>query len=292
MGRSSQIEEDHEAKPRRRYLLGIGFTAMSLALLVLILGAISCSPEQVTPTPEPEGGRPRCRKAALVDQVALTHPNPEFIDQALAYLREAGFSVDVYQGEEITVEFYRTLPTHGYELILLRTHATNTFDETQPDGTMILHPRGPVVLLTSEPYAENRYVREQLTDRVGRARGLHRDNSPLYFAIRPGFVSRDMRGYFEGALIIIGGCRSLGAGDLAEAFFERGASAVVGWNDWVDLSHNDQALLHLLRGLTTDKLALGQAVRKAMDEVGPDPFYESTLIYLTQAGGSFTLWDH
>ncbi|MFQ5812739.1 MAG: hypothetical protein ACE5I2_06060 [Anaerolineae bacterium] len=283
MKRSAQLKEDYEAKPRRRYLLWIGSIAIFLALLVLILSTISSSPGQVTPTPEPEGGRPRYRKAALVDQLALTNPNPEFTDQALTYLREAGFSVDVYEGEEITVEFYRTLPTKGYQLILFRSHSTNILNETIPGG--------PVFLFTSELYDKNRYVKEQLTNHIGRARMLY-DGSPLYFAIVAGFVRQDMVGRFEDTLIIIGGCQSMGTPDLAQAFIGRGASAVVGWNDWVDLSHNDKAILHLLRGLTTERLTLEQAVRKTMNEIGPDPAYESILNYLTREVGTYTLWNY
>ena len=269
--------------------------AVFLALLVLIIGTTCSSPRQVTPIPEPEP-----RKAALVDQVALTNPNPEFTDQALAYLREAGFSVDVYEGEEITIEFYRTLPAKGYQLILFRTHSTNILNETLPGG--------PVFLFTSELYEKNKYVKEQVANRIGRARVLydpstalrrgsgqgsgHRDNSPLYFAIVSGFVRQDMKGRFEDTLIIIRGCQSLGTPDLAQAFIERGASAVVGWNEWVDLSHNDKAILHLLRGLTTGRLTLEQAVRKTMNEIGPDPAYKSILNYLTGEVGTYTLWNY
>ena len=271
MKTNTQLKNDCEAKPRRRYLLGIEPIAVLLALLVLILGTISCSPQQVPPTPTPET---EPRKAALVDQIALTNQNPEFTDQALGYLSEAGFSTDVYEGKEITVEFFRTLSGKGYQLILFRTHATNILNETQPGG--------PVFLFTSEVYDKNKYVKEQLANRLGRARVLYDDNSPLYFAIISGFVRQDMVGRFDDTLIIIGGCQSLGTPDLAQALIARGASAVVGWNDWVDLSHNDQALLHLLRGLTTEKLTLEQAVRKTMNEIGPDPVYDSSLTYLTQ----------
>ena len=250
--------------------------AVFLALLILS----SCSPQQVTPTPTPE--EPETRKAALVDQIALTNPNPDFTGQALAYLKEAGFSVDVYAGEEITIEFYRTLPAKGYKLILIRTHSTNILNENIPGG--------PVFLFTSEIYDKNRYVKEQLTNRIGRARLLYDDNSPLYFAIVSGFVRQDMRGRFDDTLIIIGGCQSLGTPDLAQAFIDRGALAVVGWNEWVDLSHNDQAILYLLRGLTVEKLTLEQAVRKTMNEIGPDPTYDSILTYLTREGGTVTLW--
>jgi hypothetical protein len=249
-----------------------------LALLVFILSTACSSPQQVTPTLEAEP-----RKAALVDQIALTNPDPEFTNQALAYLKEAGFSTDVYEGEEITIEFYRTLPTKGYKLILIRTHATNVLNEKIPGG--------PVFLFTSEIYEKNRYVKEQLANRIGRARALYDEDSPLYFAILSGFVRQDMEGRFEDTLMIIGGCQSLGTTDLAQAFIDRGASAVVGWDEWVDLSHNDQALLHLLHGLTTDKLTLEQAVRRTMNEIGPDPAYDSILTYLTQEGGPSTLWN-
>jgi hypothetical protein len=242
-----------------------------LLLLALTLSVACSSPQQVTPTPTTQPG---VKKAALVDQIALTNPNPEFTEQALAYLEEAGFSTDVYEGEEITVEFYRTLPTQGYQLILIRSHSTNILNENIPGG--------PVFLFTSEVYDKSRYVKEQLTDRIGRARALYDEDSPLYFAILSGFVRQDMEGRFDDTLIVIGGCQSLGTPDLAQAFIARGASAVVGWNEWVDLYHNDQALLHLLRALTIDKLTLEQAVRKTMNEIGPDPAYDSILTSLTQ----------
>lgn len=277
-----QVKEDYESRSRRRHLPGIGPIAVFLALLALIVSTTTCSsPRQVPPTPTQE---PEVRKAALVDQIALTNPDPEFTAQALAYLEEAGFSVDVYEGEEITVEFYRTLPTKGYKLILIRTHSTNILNENIPGG--------PVFLFTSELYDKNRYVKEQLANRIGRARALYDDNAPLYFAIVSGFVRQDMTGRFDDTLIILGGCQSLATSDLAQAFIDRGAAAVVGWNDWVDLPHNDKAILHLLRGLTTEKLTLEQAVRKTMNEIGPDPAYDSTLTYLTQEGGSFTFWNH
>ena len=48
------------------------------------------------------------------------------------------------------------------------------------------------------------------------------------------------------------------------------------------MSHNDKAILHLLRGLTTESLTLEQAVRKTMNEIGSAPAYDSILTYLTQ----------
>jgi hypothetical protein len=255
-----------------------GRKLVTLLFVAIVLSTACASPKQVTPTPEPEP-----RKAALVDLIALTNPNPDFTEQVLTYLEEAGFSTDVYEGEEVTIEFYRTLPTKGYKLILIRTHSTNVLNENIPGG--------PVFLFTSEVYDKTRYVKEQLTNHIGRAKLLYDADSPLYFAIVSGFVRHDMVGRFDDTLIIIGGCQSLGTPDLAQAFIDRGAAAVVGWNEWVDLSHNDEALLHLLRGLTREKLTLEQAVRKTMNEIGPDPTYNTVLTYLSREGNTFTLWD-
>ncbi len=73
--RNTQSKEDYVAK------IGIKPIALLLVLLVLIISTACSSPQQVTPTPTTE---PKVRKAALVDQIALTNPDPEFTDQALA----------------------------------------------------------------------------------------------------------------------------------------------------------------------------------------------------------------
>ena len=271
MDQATWIENEFGTQRIERQSQFVVVLAVLLTLLVFIFSTACSSPQQITPTPTTQ---PEVRKAALVDQIALTHPKPEFTEQALAYLEEAGFSTDVYEGEEVTIELYRTLPEQGYDLILIRSHSTNILNENIPGG--------PVFLFTSEVYDNNRYVKEQLANRIGRAKALHDEDSPLYFAILSGFVRQDMEGRFEDTLIIIGGCQSLGTPDLAQAFIARGASAVVGWNEWVDLSHNDQTLLHLLHGLTLERLTLEQAVRKTMNEIGSDPAYNSSLTYLTQ----------
>jgi len=51
-------------------------------------------------------------KAAIVDHLSLTAPNQTFIETATNTLKQAGYTVDYYSGENITVEFYRNLPTH------------------------------------------------------------------------------------------------------------------------------------------------------------------------------------
>ncbi len=38
-------------------------------------------------------------------------------------MRGAGYDVDYYKGEDVTVELYRSLPSFGYKLIVLRVHS-------------------------------------------------------------------------------------------------------------------------------------------------------------------------
>lgn len=262
-------------------MLWAGYSAAILSLLFLIFNTITSPPASFSPTPTSRP-IPGARKAAIVDQIALAYPNPEFVKRALTYLEDAGFDVDVYEGKDVTVEFYRALPSKGYKLILLRTHSTNILNETQ---------RGPVFLFTSEPYDKHRYVREQLTSQIGSAKVLYDDDAPLYFAVVSRFVRQSMIGRFNDTLIIIGGCQSLGTLDLASALVERGASAVIGWDEWVDLSHNDEAMAHLLHGLVVEGLTIEQAIAKTMNEVGPDPTYEAVLTYFPKEPGHYTIWN-
>ena len=44
-------------------------------------------------------------KAAIVDQLSLTFPNQTFIETATNTLKQAGYTVDYYPGEKVTVEF-------------------------------------------------------------------------------------------------------------------------------------------------------------------------------------------
>ena len=68
----------------------------SIGTLAIVLSLIWMS--QIRRALEPadlDNGLSRHR-AALLDQVGLTDPNPEFVEEALQYLVRAGYDVDVY----------------------------------------------------------------------------------------------------------------------------------------------------------------------------------------------------
>ena len=92
-------------------------------------------------------------RAAIVDHLALTQLNPAFAETAADLLEQAGYAVDYFPGEEVTVGFYRHLPTWGHELIILRVHSAL--------GRVGDQPTDWVTLFTSESYDKTSYRKDQ-----------------------------------------------------------------------------------------------------------------------------------
>jgi len=201
------------------------------------------------------------RRAAIVDQESLTFPNRTFIQAATSILLQAGYSVDYYSGEKVTVDFYRNLPNHGYNLIILRVHSTC----------------GPA-FFTSEPYRTTSYDILQLYSIIGSV--SYYSGGPIYFAIPPAFITSYV-GSFNNSTVIAMGCFSMESNDMAEAFIEKGADAYVGWSGSVSASHTDSATISLLKHLLVDHQTITEAVDQTMRDVGADSTYQSVLLSLT-----------
>jgi hypothetical protein len=111
------------------------------------------------------------------------------------------------------------------------------------------------------------------------------EDSASYFSIGPEFVRKSMDGRFPNSLIIISSCGGLYSSDLAEAFIEKGAKGIISWDDLVDLGHTDTAIDYLIRSSVIDGLVIEDAIKKTMQEVGPDPYYKSVLLYYPEEIG-------
>jgi len=226
-----------------------------------------------------QSSEPKELRAAIVDQLALTEPNPSFAEEATRTLQGAGYTVDYYPGEQVTVEFYRDLPTHNYDLIVLRNHAAR-----RPD---VLASKLPdeAALFTSEAYNSDEYVDDQNALRLVKVR--YPDSDEVFFGVRSDFITSSMKGRFDGTTIVLMGCNGLTTSRTAEAFVEKGAKAVVGWSELVSASHTDEATERLLEHLVVDGQTLEEAVEKTMADVGPDPAYGSVLrVYPPEAAAS------
>ena len=65
----------------------------------------------------------KIRKAVIIDQLHNDISNPVYHNKATSLLTDAGYEVDVYTTDDITVDFYKELPSMNYEFILIRSHS-------------------------------------------------------------------------------------------------------------------------------------------------------------------------
>ncbi|MCZ6582661.1 MAG: hypothetical protein O6761_05770, partial [Thaumarchaeota archaeon] len=184
-------------------------------------------------------------RAAILDQLSDDIPNESLIELATKYLVEAGYEVDIFTTKDITVDFYKQLPSMNYQFVIVRSHGVQD-DDNNP------------LLFTGERYTEDKYITEQLFGNVKKATPLFEasfkpdmpnaewvvlnattkilrtpaqftdQTQNQYFAIGPKFVRESMVGKFSGTTFLLAGCNTLSNSKLAESFVSRGASVVVG----------------------------------------------------------------
>lgn len=246
--------------------------ALFIAAFVLSFTMIS-QRSPLTAPPIPKGIR-----AAIVDQLYANYPNKDFTTKITQELEDYGFSVDLYQGDEVTVDLYRKLPNYGYKLIIFRAHSGLITADDEVIRSSIF---------TSEPYSQTKYVKEQLNEELIMANV--REREPFYFAIGSKFITSRMKGRFDNTIIIIAGCSCLHLEDLAQAFTQKGAPAYLAWSDTVDLDYVDEATISLIKNLCSESFTVKKAVGVTMAMKGPDPKYGATLKYYPLRSGDKTL---
>ena len=275
--KSTTYREDKPTSSRLRLLRGHPLRFALVGVVAIVLAALAGAGALLARG----GGGPETptKSAAIVDQLSLTQPNPEFVSSARGTLAEAGYAVDYFPGEQVTVDLYRTLPERDYDVVILRVHAgiTNEVDYASGESSKTEY----VSLFTGEPYDANKYAGEQL-NRLGKAR--YYEGAPPLFGIGPDFVKYSMEGTFDDTLIVMMGCDGLRSQRTAEAFLDRGAGAFVSWSKPISASHTDAATDRLLELLLIDGLPTAEAVSQTAAEVGPDPEYQGELRVLESGG--------
>ena len=251
--------------------IGVGIALIAIAIVILL----PSSPTNLPPTSIQTDGL-RC---AIVDQLYTVEPNPTFIEYITRELENFGFEVDVYQGDEVTVDFYRRLPTYGYKLIIFRVH-----------GGLLQNESGigdKIWLFTSQPYNRMSYFIAQLRDQV-RAAGIVSTNNPL-FAVSAKFITDCTKGDFSDTVIINMACAAFHSDDMAQAFIKKGASAYLAWDVSVGLHYVDDTTMTLVDKLCSKELTIAAAVSETMKEKGPDPDNNAFLYYYPQASADKTV---
>ncbi len=242
-------------------------------------------------------------RAAIIDQLYDDIPSTYFHDRASDLLETAGYEVEIFTTEQLTVDFYKKIPTMNYELIVFRTHAigNNGTDDSKD---------GKVSLFTGEKYRDDKYISEQLAGQISKGAPYRNsaidvsanlteisssnqtsfevitpweivDDSNPYFLIGAKYVDEIMEGRFPNSLIVLGGCSTLYNPTLANALIDRGASSVIGWDNLVGNSNNDQSMLAFLENHLINDMEIKDAVDAAMSKYGKSTKYEATLSFLS-----------
>jgi len=221
-------------------------------------------------------------RAAILDMMYTKQPNKYFDDTAETYLRDAGYQVDTYKTENITVDFYKKLPTMNYKFIVFRTHGL-------PSGTF----EKSASIFTGEIYSKNKYFSEQMTRQLEKGvpylRSVIHANggygayvNETYFVIGSKFIDQSMIGKFPDSVILIGGCDVMSNNELAKSFVSRGASVVVGWNDLVSLDDNDRGILMVMHETVVSKKSMDSAIKSVMANFTADSIFPAKLKYYTK----------
>ena len=251
---------------------------LKILALVLMLATMTLSMSCRSPSQEIDGRD----RAAIVDQLYILESNPSFIAGATRLLESYGFTVDLWQGNDITVDFYRKLPSLDYKFIVFRVHS-GLLLSLEEEG---VKPLPTTYLFTAENYTTTRYVAEQLTDKVSNA--MMMENFPLVFAVNSAFIE-DAKGEFNNTVVLAMGCESYCYDDMPAAFVEKGASAYLGWNTIVSLEYVDKVMLDLLGNLCTGNVTLAQGIARTMADIGYDPYFDAYLKYYPAESGDKTV---
>ena len=248
--------------------------AIALGIVAVIAFVRICLPNEPA-----NPNNPGELKAAIIDQLYSLQPNEAFISQMTQELEDYGFEVEIYRGDDVTVDFYKKLPSYDYKLIIFRAHSG------------LLSKKGKTIkrtcLFTNEKYSQTAHPVEQLSDQLAMAR--IDENHPWVFAIGDEFVTRSMEGEFDNTVIIMMGCSCLYLDDLAQAFIDKGASTYLGWNATVDLDYVDKATAYLIGQLCVEKVTIEKAVTSTMNVIGPGPKHKAILKYYPSQSGSHTV---
>jgi len=244
-------------------------------------------------------------RAAIIDQLYDDIPNEQFQTKATEYLETAGYEVDLYTTNELTVDFYKKLPSMNYELIVFRTHAIGN---DGPDYTQ----KEPVSLFTGEKYRDDKYIQEQLLGQIGKGAPYMSsimevsadlselnnsnntrveidvtpssnivDDSNPYFLVGSKYVDEVMEGRFPNSVLVLGGCSTLSNPSLAKSLINRGASSVIGWDNLVGSVTNDVTILAFLENYLINDMEIEDAVESIMKN-NDKTKYGTTLSYYAE----------
>jgi len=200
-------------------------------------------------------------RAAILDALYAGSQDLAYEQNLTNYLSIAGYSVDVFRGENVTISLLENIG--GYKVLILRLHSA-----IGSGGGAFLY------LFSGEKYTPSKYVQEQLSGAV--REGITFENVS-YFALNAVFLGGNNQTGLKDSTIILMGCNGTGSSYSIQRILDKGVKAYIAWSGYVDLSYSDETTLALVKALYLEKSSVQAAVEEAMKEVGTEPAYNSVL---------------
>ena len=123
-------KKKRKAKPKiLEYVIGI-------LLIAFLLFVISNVFFPSSPAPIASGD------AIIIDQLSVISENQTFLDSTTKSLESAGIEVDIYSGDEVSIDLYKRLPSLGYKIIIFRAHSA--YPLQNPELIQIQNPEWPI----------------------------------------------------------------------------------------------------------------------------------------------------
>jgi len=231
--------------------------------LIIVLGLVFSNPML-----QPQAKIPLT--ALIVDQLAADFPDPSFVSSVTSTLESHGFNVTYCNGT-LDVNFFESLATSDYGLIILREHSALRNDSSTVD------------LFTSEPYAPGVYDQD-LENGLLALGEYYSKPDEQYFVLSSLFIE-DLPGRFPNSIVIAMGCQSLkpGCEQMAQAFLDKGAKAYIGWSDVIFPQDTDTETERLVQMLLDENQTIGDAVRgtRTYTYSGTSSPYSNEIIHVT-----------
>ena len=247
------------SRKRRRWPWILLILAAAI-IFISIAAYLSQKPGEVAPP----------KRAVILDGLSADYPNQTFIKSAEKVLGQAGFTVDVYGLENITLSLLRKLPSEDYGLVIFRVHGGRI---KQPIGLFI---GGGLFIERCGPESHREEVE---TGYLLLGRPFF--SNETYCVAPPHYITDKLHGRFKEAIIIAMSCFTGDDEVMARAFFKRGARAYIGFKGEISPAYADAFTIKLLQKLYAENIPIQEAFNQARSELGPDPHYKGApILYL------------
>ncbi|MFQ6095377.1 MAG: hypothetical protein ACE5NN_04475 [Candidatus Bathyarchaeia archaeon] len=187
-----------------------------------------------------------------------------FIRSIIHNLERAGFTVDYYKDNNVTIDLSKRLDNEEYEVIYINTHG-------------FMDSEGQVLIFTGEKHTSEKEKLYQEDIEEERIRCFESKGELTgYYYVTPGFFTwyGNDTGYCN-ALIFIDACHSANNTSMAKAFLDLDAGCYVGWTAYIGIEYDVAMDGKFFRQMCRD----GETVEQSIRKIKPDPNSKSKMTY-------------